>query len=129
MRPIYDDEIYHVGVKGMKWGKRTAGIRDAISVRNQATKDQFLHPIHSTKAQLSMLKNKPLQALAGGTKAFKELNADVKNRVDADIQKKKKIKEYKKEINAGESLVGKIYNKLTDADKYQAELMYAQKNK
>jgi hypothetical protein len=113
----------------MKWGKRAAGIRESISVRNQATKDQFLHPIHSTAAQLSMLKNKPLQALGGGTKAFKELNADVKNRVDAESRKKKTIKEYRKEINAGESLVGKVYNKLTDADKYQAELMYAQKNK
>ena len=92
-------------------------------------KDTILHPVHSVVEQAKLLKNKPLKALNLDLQTAKELNAAVKKKVDADIQKKKKIKEYKKEINAGESLVGKIYNKLIDADKYQAELMYAQKNK
>lgn len=45
------------------------------------------------------------------------------------IKYKETIKQYRKEINAGESAIGKLYNKLTDADKYQAEIMYDQRHK
>ena len=39
------------------------------------------------------------------------------------------IKKMAKEINAGESAVGRIYNKLTGADKIQAELKYDEMQK
>lgn len=87
---IYNDEyMFHTGVKGMKWGRRIASnIKEGMTARNQTNKDMFTHPIQSTKAQLHMIKNEPLKAIAGGTKAFKELNADVKNRVDKSNQVK-----------------------------------------
>lgn len=108
MGPIYNDEIYHYGKLGMKWGKRTAaGIKEAISVRNQASKDMLTHPIHSTAAQLSMLKNKPLQALGGGTKAFKELNTDVKNRIQNKEITKNQIKSGAKKSHEILSIIGK----------------------
>jgi hypothetical protein len=112
--------------------KRIAKNTDKLEFRKeykQMQKDQILHPIHSTAEQLKLLKNKPLKALNLDLKTAKELNEAVKNRVEAESKKKKAISQYKKEINAGESLIGKIYNKLTDADRYQAEMMYNHRNK
>lgn len=89
MRPVYNDELYHFGKKGMKWGKRTtSNIKEGISARNQAGKDQIKHPILSTKAQLSMIRKNPLRTIRGGTEVLKDLNADVKNRVDKSNQVK-----------------------------------------
>lgn len=99
---IYNDEyMFHTGVKGMKWGKRTmSNIKTGISARNQATKDMIAHPIQSTKAQLHMIKKEPLKAIAGGTKAFQQLNTDVKNRVDnRQVEIKTNVKDYKQKFN------------------------------
>lgn len=141
---VYNDEIKHYGVLGMRWGHRKGGstsIRSKIStMKNKAienekatrqmNKDMLLHPVHSTAAQLSLLRKNPRKALFGmDTEAIKELNADVKNRIDKEMEKKKFIKDYRKQINEGASLVEKLYNKYTDADKYEAEMMYALQNK
>lgn len=128
MRPIYNDELYHYGKLGMKWGKRTSAIKEGISAQVTMQKNALIHPIHSTAAQISMIKKNPVKGLLMTKDSVKELNADVKNRIDAETRKKKTIKEYQKQINAGASTVGKIYNKLTDADKYQAQIMYAQRH-
>lgn len=140
---IYNDELMHYGVLGMRWGHRKGGststtskislkkkMKDNIKATNQMNKDMLLHPVHSTAAQLSLIRKNPRKALFGmNTEAIKELNADVKNRIDKEVNKKKTIKEYRKQINEGASLVEKMYNKLTDADKYEAEMMYALNNK
>lgn len=48
----------------------------------------------------------------------------------ADKKKRKEdIKNIRKEINAKASTAGRIYNRLTEADKYQAEIMYEQRKK
>ena len=54
------------------------------------------------------------------------------DKMNAKMEKQKykeTIKQYRKEINDGESFVGKVYNKLTDADKFQAEIRYAEEHK
>jgi hypothetical protein len=141
---VYNDELMHYGVLGMRWGHRKGGstsissklslikkkTKDNIKATNQMNKDMLLHPVHSTTAQLSLLRKNPRKALFGmDTEAIKELNADVKNRIDKEVEKKKTIKEYRKQINEGASLVEKMYNKVTEADKYEAEMMYALNNK
>ena len=99
---IYNDEyMFHTGIKGMKWGKRAvSNIKEGIGAQNQASKDMLRHPIHSTAAQLSMLKNHPLKTIVGGTKVLKELNSNVKNRVDnRQSEIKTNVKNYKDHYN------------------------------
>ena len=70
-------------------------------------------------------------------KALNDANARVKAEKKAyktlkkmeKQQYKDAIKNLRKEINAGESVVGRLYNKITDADKYQAEIMYKERNR
>ena len=78
---VYNTEIYHFGVKGMKWGHR-----------NQAYIDQIKHPIHSTRAQISMLKKNPLRTIKGGDDVFKELNDNVAKRVANSKTEKEEFK-------------------------------------
>lgn len=56
------------------------------------------------------------------------VNQKIKEKADKQTYEDT-INQYKKEINNGASFVGKIYNKLTDADKYQAELRYAEEKR
>lgn len=99
MRQIYNDEIYHYGIPGMKWGKRTAtNIGNGIKAQTRAGYDQIRHPVHSTKAQISMLRKNPIGTLKGGTKVLNELNADVKNRVEKrQTEVKSAVKDYRQE--------------------------------
>ena len=107
MRLVYNDEyLYHFGIKGMKWGKRTAAnISKGIKAQTRAGYDQIRHPVYSTKAQISMLRKDPIRTLKGGTKVLNELNSDVKNRVDKrQSEIKTNVKEYKKEFNKASNM-------------------------
>ena len=99
------EELYHYGKKGMKWGRR---IKRNFEAANQMTKDQVLHPIHSTKAQLNLLKNDPKKALFMTTKTMEQLNADVKQRVDKRQHEiKTNVNNYKKEYDKASNMSDK----------------------
>lgn len=122
MRPVYNDELYHFGVPGMKWGKRTASnISNGVKAQTRAGYDQLRHPILSTKAQINMLRKDPIRTLKGGTKVLNELNADVKNRVDkSNAAKKSAVENYRKESSKADKMyeaADKQWNKASEAYK------------
>lgn len=103
MRPIYNDEIIHTGVKGMKWGHRKVqAIKTSIREKNRTNKNMLLHHVQSTKAQLSYVKNNPLKAVGGfDTNERKKLNDDVDRRVvESKKPKTKKTTQQHKEAGA-----------------------------
>lgn len=178
---IVNGELYHVGVKGMKWGVRkksfvgdapknrgvTSGPFNPGAPKNRGATTGPFNPGTPTKQNYKDAKkayNKAYrkahnysgrhfisQWTSKGVKAesnkrwddamnkAKQLDTAQKQyKAEKKAQKalkklekqkyKETIKKYRKEIQAGETVAGRIYNRLTDADKYQAELMYAERH-
>lgn len=142
-----NDELYHHGVMGMKWGKHTQSALNSISksgvgkalnkyqkttakvgahlkeqrtpefkkAYKQANKDMLTHPIHSTAAQMKLIKEHPGKALSLDTKSAKALNADTASRVAkskaraADKAMEKKSKQVStKKLETGKTLSQKL---------------------
>lgn len=153
----YPDYLMHYGVKGMKWGHRKSqAVIDAKAAYKSAKKEyskaydkaygySSRHMISQyvgkkQKAESDRRWDDAINKAEASRKArenYKQAKKAERAKAKADkilaknekVKYKETIKQYRKEINAGESAIGKLYNKLTDADKYQAEIMYDQRNR
>lgn len=127
-----EDELYHYGVPGMKWGVRKRTYASDVS----AAKSKMKAAKKDWDKSFNKAYNKSVSAYSP-VKKHREANderwKDVSKKADAYTQAKKEYKiakkSYKelvkseaKKIRAGESFMGKIYGDLTDAHKIQAEL-------
>lgn len=133
-----DNELTHHGVKGMKWGVRRAKKTiSALKTRRNALKGFAQDSYNSNKTVIGKaydkitgahkLHAKVLYSDASKKERIARAEQYVKDQLAAKAAKNERIssiKKMQKEINKGESFVGKAYNKLTGADRIQAELMY-----
>lgn len=130
-----NDELYHHGVMGMKWGRRMGSVGGAVSKAGssymkthaeqktsafkkeykQMQKDTLRHPVASVKSQGKLLIKNPGKALNLDTKSAKAVNADTASRVAkakaraADKAMEKKSKQVStKKLETGKTLSQKL---------------------
>lgn len=144
------NELYHYGVPGMKWGvrratKQSSAVTSAKQAKKAASKAynkaynkarsySGRHLISQYVIQKNKVKSDNLwQDVINKAADLDKANKDYKKQAYKAIKKIEKqqykdfVKKRSKEIKAGESAVGKIYDTLTDAHKYQARIEYGMK--
>lgn len=118
-------ELYHHGVKGMKWGVRKAKAPTADIKPSRGTKRLQKAIDRQQKVVESWKDTTPVKDGFGRTlftaKDCKDIADGAAKRL-AKLQYKLLVSQRADQINAGESAVGRIYNKITGADKIQAEI-------
>lgn len=151
-KPIYYEtgDLCHYGVLGMKWGKRKVRYTSGDPVYNakqkmltaknnkkkankqfdRAYRDRNSWILNSqfdkkSNQQRQKALDKAASKASQADNAYKKAKKAYKLVKKYEKQKyKDTINKYKKEINKAESLVGRVYNKLTGSDRYQAEIKY-----
>jgi hypothetical protein len=117
----YTDELYHYGVPGMKWGHRKA-VTPGESFRTRRLKKAVARQEEVVKSwkDASPITDKKGKTLYSA-KEVKEMSEATVNRLNK-LNHKLLVSQKADQINAGASVVGKIYNKVTGAHKMQAEI-------
>lgn len=121
------DELYHYGVIGMKWGRRKSGSSTSGIVESRRTSRLQKKVNHQKKVVESWKDASPIKDKSGNVIYSKK---DIKDIHDAALNRLSKLEvklvksQMRDKINAGSSAVGRAFNKITGADKYQAEIEY-----
>lgn len=150
-----DSELYHHGVKGMRWGVRkktdsnVASARAAYKTAKKEYNKSFNKAYNRSIAAYSPIKKhrqandarwddafNKADALNKAQNAYKKAKVKAKAKAKAEraltkIEKQKQkdfVKNRSKEILKGESVVGKMWNATTGAHKIQAEIEYDTRN-
>lgn len=147
---VYTTELYHYGVKGMKWGvRRTLDAKKASYKKAKKEYNKAFNQAYNKNRPYSLSKKRreataerwaDARDKAVKLKTAKTEYKDAKKAYKADERAKAKaakalkkmekqqykeaIKKRSKEILKGESAMGKVWDVLTDAHVYQAKIEY-----
>ena len=132
-----DNELYHYGVKGMKWGVRRAKkTMSTLKTRRNAMKGYAQDAYNSNKTGIGRAYDKltgahKIQAEMKYASASKKERAARAKQYEADKSiQKNAMKGYAQDAyNSNKTGIGKAYDKLTGAHKIQAEMKYASASK
>ena len=116
----HTDELYHYGVPGMKWGHRKQRPTESYQTRRLKKAVARQQEVVKSWKDTSPITDKKGKTLYS-TKEVKEMSEGATKRLNK-LNKKLLISQKADQINAGASVAGKIYNKLTGAHKMQAEI-------
>lgn len=118
--------LQHHGVKGMKWG-----VRKAVDPANVPASRRTRRLQKALDRQRNVAKSwDDTSAITDKRGKTIYSKSEVKEIRDAAYERVKKMEvkvlksQMRDQINAGESVVGRLYNKVTGADKIQADIQY-----
>lgn len=120
------NELYHYGVKGMKWGQRKAV--DPADVKASRRTRRLAKALDRQRNVAKSWDDAGAITDKRGKTIYSK--SEVKEIRDAAYERVKKMEvkllksQMRDQINAGESAVGRLYNKVTGADKYEADMLY-----
>lgn len=120
------NELKHYGVPGMKWGVRktqpTADIPASRRTRRLEQKTARQRTVVESWKDSSPIKDSRGRTIYSRDDV-KDIYEGAKRRLEK-LEYKLAISKKRDQINAGSSAVGRLWNKITEADKLQAEIEY-----
>lgn len=133
---MYDNELRHYGVKGMKWKNHIYKINEKARTKRRAIKGYAQDEYNSNRTAIgrgfdTLTGNHKLRARLRYEESSKNSNEKRARQYERDRQiRKQAIKGYAQDAyNSNKTVIGKAYDTLTGNHKLRAQLKYDQSSK